>query len=617
MSGAERRDGMRIEWDVPIEMDDGIRLMCDVYRPVEDGRHPVIISYGPYGKLLHFEDLYTDQWVRMAEEHPDVVAGSTNKYQNWEVVDPEKWVPDGYAVVRVDSRGAGRSPGTLDIWSAREAQDFHDCIEWAGTRDWSNGKVGANGISYYAMNQWQVAALQPPHLAAICVWEGAADFYRDLSHHGGILCSFGRAWFPSQVTSVQHGKGAAGYRSRMNGDWVAGPETLTAEELGSNREDFWRDCRDNPLDSAEYWRSRMPDWSKVEVPLLSSANWGGQGLHPRGNFEGFSRSKSDRKWLEVHGIEHWTEFYTDYGVALQKKFFGHFLKGEDTGWSEQPRVQLQIRSPGEKFAERHEEDWPIPRTEWKKLYLDPGNCGLTGEPATGSVTYAGLGDGVTFLALPTEKEVEITGPMAAALWISSATEDADLFLVVRVFSPDMREITFQGALDPHTPVAQSWLRASHRKLDPEKTLPYRPYHSHDEEQPLTPGEVYERPANRFAASFLGDANFLCGGVQGAAIAVAGLGLVRTASPLAGPQATLAVRPEKMRLAAPDEAPAGANRAAGRIAQRVFSGASVTYVVETAAGPLRVFQRNGGEAMAEEGAAVAVLWSPQHSVAVAE
>ena len=490
MSGTEYRDGMKIEWDVPIAMDDGIELMCDVYRPMEDGRHPVIISCGPYGKLLHFEDLYTDQWRRMAEEHPDVVAGSTNKYQNWEVVDPEKWVPDGYAVVRVDSRGAGRSPGTLDIWSAREAQDFHDCIEWAGTRDWSNGKVGANGISYYAMNQWQVAALQPPHLAAICVWEGAADFYRDLSHHGGILCSFGRAWFPSQVISVQHGKGAAGYRSRMNGDWVAGPETLTAEELGSNRRDFWQDCRDNPLDSAEYWRSRMPDWSKVEVPLLSSANWGGQGLHPRGNFEGFVRSKSGSKWLEVHGIEHWTEFYTDYGVALQKKFFGHFLKGEDTGWAEQPRVQLQIRSPGEKFVERHEEDWPIPRTEWKKLYLDPGNCALTREPATGSVTYAGLGDGVTFLAPPAEEEVEITGPMAAALWISSATEDADLFLVVRVFSPDLKEVTFQGALDPHTPVAQGWLRASHRKLDEELSLPWRPYHAHDEKQPLSPGEIY-------------------------------------------------------------------------------------------------------------------------------
>ena len=489
----EIRDGMRIEWDVPIPMDDGIELRCDVYRPIEDGRYPVIISYGPYGKQLHFEDLYTDQWRRMAEEHPDVVAGSTNQYQNWEVVDPEKWVPDNYAVVRVDSRGAGRSPGVLDIWSAREAQDFHDCIEWAGTRDWSNGKVGANGISYYAMNQWQVAALQPPHLAAICVWEGAADFYRDLAHHGGILCSFGRTWFPSQVISVQHGKGTNGYRSRMNGEWVAGPPTLTEEELGSNRRDFWKDCIENPLDSADYWQSRMPDWSKVKVPLLSSANWGGQGLHPRGNFEGFVRSASDQKWLEVHGIEHWTEFYTDYGVDIQKRFFGHFLKGEDTGWSRQPRVVLQVRHPGERFVERHEEAWPLPNTAWTRYYLDPGDHSLKAEPVsdTSEATYAGLGDGVTFLTPPMDTDTEVTGPMAARLWISSETPDADLFLVVRVFSPDMKEITFQGALDPHTPIAQGWLRASHRKLDEELSLPYRPYHTHDEIQPLEPGEIYE------------------------------------------------------------------------------------------------------------------------------
>ena len=130
----------------------------------------------------------------MCEIHPDVPTGSTNKYQCWEVVDPEKWVPDGYAVVRVDSRGAGRSPGVIDIWSLREAQDLAQCVEWAGVQPWSNGKVGLNGISYYAENQWQCAALQPKHLAAICLWEGAADFYRDMAHHGGIFCNFSKTW---------------------------------------------------------------------------------------------------------------------------------------------------------------------------------------------------------------------------------------------------------------------------------------------------------------------------------------------------------------------------------------------------------------------------------------
>jgi len=484
---------VRIDWDVPIAVDDGLVLRADVFRPAQAGKSPVILSYGPYGKWLHFEDLYTDQWRRMAEQHPDVVAGSTSTYANWEVVDPERWVPDGYACVRVDSRGAGRSPGVMDMWSAREARDLYACVEWAARQPWSTGKIGLDGISYYAMNQWQVAALQPPHLAAICVWEGAADYYRDLSHHGGILCAFGRAWYPSQVVRVQHGRGARGYRSRMTGDWVSGPSTLTEEQLGAARRDFWEDCRRNPLASDAYWRSRMPDWSKVTVPLLSAANWGGQGLHPRGNFEGFMRSASKQKWLEVHGIEHWTHFYTDYGVALQKKFFGHFLKGENTGWTKQPRVLLQVRHPGERFVERAEREWPLARTRWTKLYLHPAGQSLARAPVGrgGRVSYAGLGDGVTFLTPPLDEATEVTGPVAAKLWVSSETSDADLFLVLRVFSPNLAEVTFQGALDPHTPIAQGWLRASHRKLDRALTTPWRPYHTHDETQPLTPGRVYE------------------------------------------------------------------------------------------------------------------------------
>ncbi|MEP9380259.1 CocE/NonD family hydrolase [Aquabacter sp. CN5-332] len=488
------RDGMRIDWDMPITMDDGVVLRCDIYRPIKEGKYPVIMTYGPYGKWLHFEDLYGSQWRLMCENHPEVPTGSTNKYQAWEVVDPEKWVPDGYVCIRVDSRGVGRSPGVIDIWSLREAQDLAQCVEWAGVQPWSSGKVGLNGISYYAENQWQAAALQPKHLAAICTWEGAADFYRDMAHHGGIFCNgFTHDWSTAQVYPLQNGKGANGYKSKMTGGWVSGPETLTEEELGANRNDFYEDCLARKLDTDEFWQSRMPDWTKVNVPILSSANWGGQGLHPRGNFEGFTRAASNDKWLEVHGLEHWSEFYTDYGVELQKRFFGHFLKGEDTGWGQQPKVQLQVRHPGERFVERHETQWPLASTQWTKFYLDPEAHTLSrmAPQASSSVTYAGLGDGVTFMTAPLKEETELTGPIAAKLFVSSATEDADLFLVVRIFTADMKEVVFRGALDPHTPVAQGWLRVSHRKLDKALTLPYRPYHTHDEAQPLTPGEVYE------------------------------------------------------------------------------------------------------------------------------
>jgi predicted acyl esterase len=111
------------------------------------------------------------------------------------------------------------------------------------------------------------------------------------------------------------------------------------------------------------------------------------------------------------------------------------------------------------------------------------------ESATES--YRGFSDGLTFLTSPFREELEITGPMSARLFLAADSSDADIFLVVRVFDPGMREVTFQGHIDPHTPVAQGWLRASHRRLDPDKTLAYRPYHTHDEIQPLTPGEVYK------------------------------------------------------------------------------------------------------------------------------
>ena len=484
-------DTMRIDWDVPIAMDDGIVLRADIYRPLAEGQYPVILTYGPYAKGLPFQVGYRDQWEIMTREHPDVAAGSTNKYQNWEVVDPEKWVPHGYVCVRVDSRGAGRSPGYVDPFAPRETQDFYECIEWAGIQPWSNGKVGLLGISYYAINQWHVASLQPPHLTAICPWEGAADFYRDMARHGGILCDFWGNWFKKQVMTVQHGLGERGATDPNSGLLVAGPETLSEEELARNRTDMNAHTLAHPTDD-DFYRERSPDWSKITVPILSAANWGGQGLHPRGNFEGFVRAASRQKWLEAHGLEHWTHFYTDYGRTLQLRFFDHFLKGEANGWDAEPPVLLQVRHR-DSFEPRAEQEWPLERTHWTKLYLDPEHQRLLwDEPASESQrTYQALSEGVTLLTTPLEHETEITGPLAAKLFVASSTSDADLFVTLRAFAPDGTELDYRGALDPHTPLAQGWLRASHRELDPALSTEYRPYHTHTNIQPLQPGTVYE------------------------------------------------------------------------------------------------------------------------------
>ncbi len=488
MATSTIQDGMIFDFDVEIRMDDGLVLKADVFRPIEPGRYPVLLTYGPYAKGLAFQEGYPSAWQRMIQQHPDVAYGSTNKYQNWEVVDPEKWVPDGYVCVRVDSRGTGRSPGYVDHFSPRETRDFYECIEWAGVQDWSNGKVGLNGISYYGINQWHVASLQPPHLAAMCIWEGSADWYRDMTHHGGIVSTFWANWYDMQVKTVQYGLGERGPRSKVNGSLVCGDETFSDDELAKNRCSFGDEILAHPLDD-QYHKDRSPIWDKVTVPFLSAANWGGQGLHPRGNFEGFVRAASKEKWLECHGLEHWTHFYTDYGREIQKLFFDHYLKGEKNGWGERPKVQLQVRHL-DKFVERFEPEWPLKSTNWTKFYLDPEKHTLSLEPpkTAAKLSFDAMGDGLTFMSEPMAEETEITGPLAAGLRISSSTEDADIFLVFRVFTADLREITYVGAIDPHTPIAQGWLRASHRKLDPVLSRPYRPYHTHDEKQPLTPGK---------------------------------------------------------------------------------------------------------------------------------
>ena len=488
----EDRDGMRITWHQPIEMDDGLVLRADVFRPIEEGKYPVILTYGIYAKGVAYQEGYHHQWNKMVADYPEILEMSTNKYQNWEVTDPECWIPHGYVCIRVDSRGAGWSPGFMQPNSPREIDDLYECIEWAGAQEWSNGKVGMLGISYYARNQWRIAGRKPPHLTAIIPWEGGNDTYRDSGYHGGILSQFQEQWSKVQVMNVQYGRGEHARKHPVTGESAAGPITLTDEELAQNRVNAFEELKKHPFDGP-WHRERSADLSKVTLPLLTCANWGGQGIHPRGNFNGFIESPSEQKWLEAHGDSHWSLFSSAYGLDLQKRFFDHFLKGIDNGWEKTPPVALNVRHPGPKFVHRYENEWPLARTQWTKFYLDLENEALSTEPVAGeaSLEYDGMGEGVTFWMPPMEAETEITGPMAAKLFVSSSTEDADLFLIVRVFDPDGNELTFMGSTDPHTPIANGWLRVSHRALDPEKSAFYRPYHPHDKAEKLTPGEAYE------------------------------------------------------------------------------------------------------------------------------
>ncbi len=435
---------MQIERDVSVPTRDGRPIVVDVFRPDGDEPTPVIAAISPYGKDVHW-----------SERFPLYELVDQGDHMVWETPNPEWWTERGYAVVRADTRGTGKSEGRLDPLSPKDADDFYDVVEWCGTQPWSTGKVASSGISWYAMIGWRVAALQPPHLAALVAWEGLTDFYRDWARQGGMYTNaFTEFWWRMQI-EVQ----------RNTSDSVDWATELPRREL---------------LD--DWYRERSTDLSRVEVPLLSAGNWGAVHLHLRGNVEGFLGAASEHKWLVIHTGTHIDPYYTDWGKELQLRFLDRFLKGDDAAMDGVAPVRLAIRR-GREVEWRDEQEWPLAHTQWRELYLAEGALAWE-PPPEGSVAYP-----ATF-ELTADETLELTGPVALRLWVSAEQEDFDVFARLEQFDASgarVEPIGPQGATTP-VPSAIGWLRASHRKLDPTRTLPYRPFHTHDELQPLVPDE---------------------------------------------------------------------------------------------------------------------------------
>jgi len=479
-----------IEKDVAVPMRDGAMLMADVFRPKDGSRIPAILNLGPYQK--------DKLWVT-----PDTLGEKQNEWMNWETINPLWWVPRGYAAVRIDGRGSGKSPGQCEPWSQAEAVDFYDAIEWAAAQPWCNGNVGLLGISYYAINQWFVANLQPPSLKAIIPWEGFADIYRDALYHGGILSVFMTNWFTAHMMHHKLGRASQQF-----------PDAWKVNTL-----DFWLSRN---LDSGAF-HGAQAEWDKITVPFFTVGNWTGFGLHLRGNTEAFMRSASKHKKMRMHTGSHVHPFYTEEGRQDQLRFLDYWLKGIDNGVMDEPPVKLAIRHGDDKIEWREENEWPLKRTQWTKLYFDLsptakgasensgrlvaenpkethsrtyvtsmlGTMGSTSAASSQVMGGGGIkpGMGVALETPPLPHDIEVTGPLAATIWVSSASEDMDLFLTLRNFDADGNEIMETGQQGSPVPVAKGWLRVSHRELDPELTLPYRPYHKHQRRLYLKPGEI--------------------------------------------------------------------------------------------------------------------------------
>lgn len=455
-----------VEKDVHVPLPDGGYVAVDVLRPDGDGPYPVIVTMGAYNKDLYWGDKY-----------PMFDSIEMNPFMNWETPDPTYWIPRGYVLVRADSPGTGKSPGVADVFGPVEHRAYAETIEWAAAQRWSNGKVGALGISYFAILQWMVAAQQPPHLAAIIPWEGLTDCYREWCYQGGIFANqHNDDWWNKQFVKYQHGYGV-----------------LSDEELAANRVDLITEPRRHPFDD-EWHAAHTADLSKVTVPLLSAANWQSLHLHLRGNVEGFMRAASEQKWMVMYAGNHVEPAYSDWGVALQTRFFDHFLKGVDNGMLDVPRVRVGVRVGAD--MEWHDEtDWPLPSTRWTPLHLDAATGSLTWEQPSvpASAAYRAPEGSVVFETAPFAERTELTGPVSLTTWVSADCLDADLFVTLRQIDVDGEEITVEG---PHGhgqefPMAMGWLRASHREKDPARSIPGRPWHTHARRLDLEPGVPVE------------------------------------------------------------------------------------------------------------------------------
>ena len=476
-----------IEKDVKIPLRDGTVLYGDIFRPEVVGgggseRFPVIMTIGPYMK--------DKLWVP-----PPDLEEKPNPYMNWECVNPLWWCPRGYGLLRVDTRGSGKSPGKSDPSSYSEAVDAYDCIEWVAKQPWCNGAVGTCGISYHAAFQWRVAGLQPPSLKAIMPWEGRADQYRDQAYHGGIFAmGFIARWANNNTALHLLGK----------------PRLYNPDSFDNNL--LWN-YMSKDLDS-EYWRLNSARWDRIKVPLYTVGNWGGTSLHLRGNTEGYLCAASKHKKLRIHSGTHFHAFYAEEARIDQLRWFDYWLKGIDTGIMDEPPVKLEIRTGGSEkpYPYRFENEWPLARTQWTKFHLridragseDPktveGELTKAAPQKTAAVSYqqsapsrpGKMPRGVSFETAPMAEDTEITGPVVLNLWVSSTGEDTDIFATLRNIGPDGKDLCEMGQQgEPLACVTKGWLRASHRKLDPEKSLPYRPYHAHDERWWLKPGAVVE------------------------------------------------------------------------------------------------------------------------------
>ncbi len=446
-------EGIRVDQDVPVKLRDGITIYVDVYRPAgPEGEKdlPTILSWSWYGKRAN------------ELEHasvPGVPEGAVSNMTKFEGPDPAYWCKQGYCIINTDGRGAGNSEGNLSLWGLEDGRDGYDVIEWVAEQPWSNGRVTMFGNSSLAMSQWFVAAEQPPHLTCIAPWEGTSDLYREFYTENGI----------PQTSFIE-----------FVSTCFRGPNYIV---------DNLAMLEEYPLMNA-YWESKIPAFEKITVPAYVCV--GMSHIHARGTMNGFMKLGSEKKWLRMHREFEWPDQYDWRQMEDLKRFFDRYLKGIRNGWEATPPVRIEVMDAYDYSYQvnRPEREFPLARTQYKKLYLDAGGAALSAEPvATTSKVAYDAAEGRTTFDITFQEDVELTGYMKARLWVEADGHDEmDLFLTVLKLDEKGEWLPTSVMGQPH-PGAWGRLRVSQRELDPELSTDFQPVQSHRRREKLQPGQV--------------------------------------------------------------------------------------------------------------------------------
>jgi putative hydrolase, CocE/NonD family len=445
-------EGIECMQDVPVTMRDGIKIYVDIYKPVGASPVPLIVSWSFYGKRP-FDG--QSEWQIMGV--PPQTVSNMSKFES---ADPGYWCRRGYAVANVDPRGIGHSEGDFICFGSQDGRDGYDFIEWAAKQTWCSGRVALSGNSCVAMTQWRIASQCPPHLCCIAPWEGTSDMYRESLYEGGIPAHA----FVSMVL-----RDAVGYNYVDN-------MVLNAQK--------------HPYINCAYWKDKDPDWSAIKIPVYVTACW--NHFHLRGSINGFRKIKTSKKWLRAHRNFEWPDAYCNKYLTDLEKFFDRYLKLERNGWELTPKVRIEVQDAYDYDyqTDRAEENFPLKRTKYEKLYLDAADKSMKSSPVSDESiqSYEGATEEVCF-DYRFEEETELTGFMKLRLWVEAdGHDDMDLFINIQKLSVkgEWLPITLFG--EPH-PGAWGKMRVSRRKLDEKLSTDYQPVQAHTCSEKLTPGEI--------------------------------------------------------------------------------------------------------------------------------